>query len=62
MTPPGDTDDDGTVPSEATVPAPLAGLDPGRHVANLTGMTPESAQAFVSFTSGLRAAWSRPRI
>lgn len=33
-------------------PLPPADLDAERHVARLTGMTPEAAHAFVAFLSG----------
>jgi hypothetical protein len=55
MTPPRDKEDDGTHRSNPQ-PAPLAGTEAARHVAHLTGMTPESALAFVAFHSGLRSA------
>jgi hypothetical protein len=35
---------------------PPADLDAERHVARLTGMTPEAAHAFVAFHSGLLLA------
>jgi hypothetical protein len=54
MTPPRDKEDDGARRSTPP-PAPLAGTDAARHVAHLTGMTPESALAFVAFHSGLRS-------
>jgi hypothetical protein len=39
---------------------PPADLDAERHVARLTGMTPEAARAFVAFHSGRHAAEQRP--
>jgi hypothetical protein len=42
-------------PSES----PLENGDAGRHVAHLTGMTPESAETFASFHSGRFAPFHR---
>ena len=56
MTPPRDTDDDGA--RRNITPPPLAGTDAARFLAQLTGMTPESAQTFMDFVSGMR--WLRP--
>jgi hypothetical protein len=36
----------------ATAALPLHDLDAERHVAQLTGMTPEAARAFVAYHSG----------
>jgi hypothetical protein len=54
MTPPRDKEDDAARRIHPQ-PAPLAGTDAARHVAHLTGMTPDSALAFVAFHSGLRS-------
>jgi hypothetical protein len=56
MTPPRDTEDDGARRTPTPTPAPLAGTDAARFLAQLTGMTPESALTFAAFHSGLRAA------
>jgi hypothetical protein len=37
-------------------PAPLVDRDAERHVARLTGMTPEAARTYLAFLSGQRSA------
>jgi hypothetical protein len=47
-------------PEETPAPALPADLDAERHVAFLTGMTPEAAHAFVAFHSGRLMLAPRP--
>ncbi len=49
-------DHDDTPDRTDSVPTPLTSLDAERRVAQLTGMTPEAAKAFLAFHSGLRTS------
>ncbi len=50
------TDHEDSTGGTEPAPRPLESMDAERHVARLTGMTPEAARTFLAFHSGLRGS------